>query len=219
MKNSRITGSLLSLALLAPLQSNAQEINPTFFYLVKGQPIQRSISLGDPTNWSMNIQGREGSSAGKKITIAPVAFKAKDDAIQLTWAPKISGQGNFGLYGNPIDLSAFKDKAVLSIDMRVDVKPSKTVNIGLDCGYPCRADLPINKLLKGMPKGEWFNLPIPLNCFKGDKFDLSKIAGAFTIATDGKFTVSIANVHLEKLADGETGCAEPTKNNRTKSSE
>ena len=192
---------------VVPCQSQETNLDPVFYYLVKGQPIQRSISLGDPTNWSSSIQGRSGKSAGGKISIEPVSFKTKDDAIQITWAPKIEGQGNLGLYGKPIDLSRFKDLGALAIDMRVDVKPTKTVNVGLDCGYPCRADLPINKLLKGMPKGEWFTLPIPLNCFKSDNFDPSKINGAFTIATDGKFTVSITNIRLEKLDVGETGCA------------
>lgn len=50
-------------------------------------------------------------------------------------------------------------------------------------------------------------LPIPLNCFAGDDFDLAKISSPFTLATDGKFTVSITNIRLEKLAEGEQGCA------------
>lgn len=195
---------------VVPSSSYAQDsgINPRFFYMVNGQPVNRTISLGDPTNWSLNLQGRQGASAGGKIEIVPAEFKAKDDAIRISWNPKKDIQGNLGLYGAPIDISSFKNTASLSIDMRVEKKPNKDVNVGLDCGYPCRADLKINGLIKAMPMNEWFTLPLPLNCFKGDNFDLSKINGAFTISTSGRLTMSIANVRLEKLAEGEKGCVE-----------
>lgn len=200
-------------ASLTALHTHAQEANldPTFYYLVKGQLVQRSISLGDPTNWSTGIPGREGHSAGDKVIVAPTDFKASGDAIQITWAPRKKIQGNFALYGMPINLSKFKDTASLTIDMRVDVKPDKNVNVGLDCGYPCRADLSINKMIKTIPKGEWFSLPLPLNCFKSDNFDLSKINGPFSLSTDGKFTVSITNIRLEKLPEGDKGCASDEK--------
>lgn len=204
----KVLPSLACICFVSPLTSHAQNtLNPNYFYLVKGELIGRSISLGDPSNWSTMIQGREGESAGGKIKVVPTDFKASGDAIQLTWAPRKKVQGNLGLYGNAIDLSKFKDTASLTIDMRVDVKPDKDVKIGLDCGYPCRADVSINRMIKKMPKGEWFSLPLPLNCFKSDNFDLSKINGPFSIATEGKFTVSITNIRLEKLPEGDKGCA------------
>lgn len=199
-----ITGVYLTSPLTAYAQNSP---NPNYFYLVKGELIDRSIALGDPSNWSVSIQGREGSSAGGKVSVMPVDFKATGDAIQIKWSPRKKIQGNLALYGNPIDLSKFKDAASLTIDMRVDVRPDKDVKIGLDCGYPCRADITINDMIKTMPKGEWFSLPLPLNCFKSDNLDLSKINGPFFIATEGKFTVSITNILLEKLPEGDKGCA------------
>ncbi len=198
-----------SLVLMSPLSSQAQgTLNPNFFYLVNGELIERSIGLGDPTNWSTNLEGREGQSASGKLKVAPVDFKAKGDAIQLTWAPRSKTVGSFSLQGNAIDLSKVKDAASLTIDMRIDVKPNEDVKVGMACGYPCMATISINRMIKKMPRGEWFSLPLPLNCFKGETFDLSKISGPLTIATEGKFTVSITNVRLEKLAEGDKGCAE-----------
>ena len=66
-------------------------------------------------------------------------------------------------------------------------------------------------MIKTMPKGEWLSLPPPLNCFKSDNFDLSKINGPFDIPTDGKFTVSTTNIRLEKLGEGEKGSVEEKK--------
>lgn len=204
---NKLNAFLLLPILLLPLTSQAQNtLNPNYFYLVKGELIERSIALGDPSNWNINIQGREGSSAGGKVSVMPTDFKATGDAIQIKWSPRKKMVGTLSLYGNPIDLSKFKDAAALTIDMRVDVKPDKDVKIALGCGYPCQADLSINKIIKTMPKGEWFSLPLPLNCFKSDNFDLSKINGPFSIATEGKFTVSITNIRLEKLPEGDKGC-------------
>ncbi len=183
-------------------------INPNFIYLYKGQPQQRSISLGDPTNWGLSLQGREGKSASGKLGVSATNFKENGDALQLVWKASNKNLGSFALYGNPIDLSKFKDSVTLTIDMRIDRKPNKDVRIGMDCGYPCRADLSINGMIKSMPSGQWFSLPIPLNCFKSDNFDLSKINGPFTIATDGKLTLSITNVRLEKLPEGDKGCTQ-----------
>ena len=207
-KLSKSLFSIACISLLVPLVSHAQAPNPAYFYLVKGELINRGISLGDPTNWSTNIQGREGKSAGGKIAVAPIDYAAKGDAIQLTWAPRKKVVGSLGLYGDAIDLSKFKDAASLTIDMRVDVKPDKDVRVAMGCGYPCLADLSINAMIKQMPKGEWFSLPIPLNCFKGENFDLTKIVAPFSITTDGKFTVSITNIRLEKLPEGEKGCVD-----------
>lgn len=211
MKKSLLRTLLSSFSLsLIPLICHAQDqdFNPTYFYLVKGELIQRTIALGDPSNWSINLPGREGQSASGKLSVAPINYQANGDALQLTWAARQKVVGSFGLYGNAVDMSKFKDAASLTIDMRVDVKPDKDVRVGLNCGYPCQADIVINRMIKTMPKGEWFSLPIPLNCFKSDNFDLSKIAGPFTIATEGKFTVSITNIRLEKLPADEKGCIE-----------
>ncbi|QEI13368.1 putative glycoside hydrolase [Cellvibrio japonicus] len=186
----------------------AQQLNPDFFYIDKGHPVARGIQVGDPSNWSTSIENRNGKSKSGKLTVGTTTFQQDGDALQLTWAPRKKVQGSFSVYGNAIDLSKYKDAASLTIDMRVDVKPDKDVKVGMDCGYPCRAEVQIRKMISAMPRGEWFSLPIPLNCFKSDNFDLSKINGPFSITTDGKFTVSIANVRLEKLPAGEKGCAE-----------
>ncbi len=193
---------------LLPLVSQAQELNPNYFYMVQGELVGRSIALGDPSNWYIELAGREGKSASGKVKVSPTKFKSEDDAIQIEWSARQKVVGSFSLLGEPINLSSVKDSASLTVDMRVDVKPDKNVSISLGCGYPCRADLSINAMIKKMPRGEWFSLPLPLNCFKGDDFDLSKISSPFSVVTEGKFTVSITNIRLEKLPEGEKGCVD-----------
>jgi len=203
----------LCLGLMAPLVCQAQaELNPDQVYLFKGEPVGgRVISLGDPSNWYTVVENRAGKSAGSKISVAPTDFKASGDAIQLTWNPRKKVDGTLTIGGSPVDLSALKDVAALAIDMRVDVKPDKDIIVRLSCGYPCQADVSIRKMISQMPKNEWFSLPIPLNCFKGKDFDISKISSPFVITSNGKATISITNIRLEKLAEGDNGCAEEKK--------
>jgi Galactose-binding domain-like len=107
-----------------------------------------------------------------------------------------------------LDLSAFEHDVALVIDLKVDVMPDKGVTIGMDCGYPCRSELQVRKNITKLSKGEWSSLPIPLNCFSQAGADLKKINGPFVMSTDGKLTVEIANVRLQKLAEGDKGCAQ-----------
>lgn len=198
----------LCLTSLVSLSIQAQDVNPNQVYLFKGEAVSRTISLGDPSNWYTPVENRTGKSAGNKISVAPTDFKGTGDAIQIIWNPRKKVDGVFSIGGNPIDLTAMKDVAALAIDMRVDVKPDKDIKVRLSCEYPCQADVSIRKMINQMPKNEWFSLPIPLNCFKGEKFDLSKISSPFILTSDGKATISITNVRLEKLADGDKGCAD-----------
>jgi Galactose-binding domain-like len=211
MKSSVAVKIVFSLFFALSVSSITQadtQVNPNHIYIYKGEPTgYRSISLGDPKNWSVSIKDRQGQSESNAISIKPTDFKATGDAIQLTWNKK-SVQGNFAIYGEAIDLSKYKDSVYLTIDMRIDEKPKGDVSIGMDCGYPCRADLKINKMIKSMKKGEWFSLPLPLNCLKGDTFDLSKINGPFTISSSNPFVLSITNVRLEKMPDDDKGCVD-----------
>jgi len=200
-----LQGLILFVSLASLITQADNQINPNTIYLYKGESINRTMTLGDPKNWSQSVSGRQGESASSNISIKPTSFKEDSDAIQLTWSKK-SAQGNFGIYGSNIDLLKYKDLVYLTVDMRIDQKPKGDVKIGMDCGYPCRADLTINKIIKGMKQGEWFSLPLPLNCFKGDNFDLGKINAPFTISTSEKFTLSITNIRLEKMPEGEKGC-------------
>ncbi len=150
-----VSAAVFASALLAPL-SQAQSINPNHVYLYKGELVQRSIALGDPTDWNTNLTGREGKSAGGKIEVSPTDFKDKSDAIQIKWSPRKKVVGSFVIAGEAIDLSKFKDSASLTIDMKVDVKPDKDVKVGMSCDYPCLANVSINNMIKSMPFG-WKN--------------------------------------------------------------
>ena len=186
-------------------------INPNFVYLHDGKPVTGwGIQLGDPDNWAIQVEAsRKAKSSSGKISIEPADRADKGDALKIFWSPRKNVKGVFAVYGSSIDLSKFENEGAIVFDMRMDMKPDKDVTFGMDCGYPCRGEIHVSKILKDLKKDEWTTLPIPLNCFTKEGLDIKKINGPFVIGTDGKLGITIANVRLQKLPEGEKGCAKP----------
>lgn len=183
--------------------------NPNFNYIQNGQPVTGwGLQLGDPDNWSMPLEEtRKSKSAAGKVTVEPIDFKANGDALKIVWKSNKNMKGVFAIGGAPIDLSKFENEGALVFDIRLDTKPDKDVTIGMSCGYPCRGEMHVSSILKDLPKDEWTSLPIPLNCFTKEGLDIKKVSGPFDINTEGKLGLTITNVRLQKLPEGEKGCA------------
>ena len=202
-----LTGCYVSSALAA----DAAVPNPNFSYIQDGQPVTGwGLQLGDPENWSMPLEAnRKGKSAAGKVVVETIDFKANGDALKIVWKSNKNIKGVFAIGGAPIDLSKFENEGALVFDIRLDTKPDKDVTIGMSCGYPCRGEMHVSSILKDLPKDEWTSLPIPLNCFTKEGLDIKKVSGPFDINTEGKLGLSITNVRLQKLPEGEKGCAKP----------
>lgn len=182
------------------------QLNPDFFYFFGGNIIgSRGFSLGDPNKWGVPVTNLSGKSAGNKIEVSPTNYQGENDAIHAVWSRhKIKGE--LALYGPPINIEAHKNAAALTFDLNMKRKPNKEVKIGLDCSYPCRAEVSAGNLLRKYPANTWITFPVPLNCFDSKNFDLSKINGVFMISTEGRMEMSIANIRLERLPEGDKGC-------------
>ncbi|RYZ80021.1 MAG: glucan-glucohydrolase, partial [Proteobacteria bacterium] len=182
---------------------------PTYFYLDKGQLVSGwELSVGDNSNWYTPIKDRAGVSASGKISVLTTDFREQKDAIQFVWVKRKDTVGSVSISGAAIDLSAVEQSAGLVIDIKVDVAPDKDVSLGMSCGHPCQGQMQVGKLLKSLKKGEWMSLPIPISCFVKNGLDVKKISSPLTITTDGKLTLSVANVRVEKLNDDEKICNE-----------
>lgn len=184
-------------------------LNSNFFYFYNGEILgNRNFNVSDPDNYTgVNAVNLSAKSSGGKVTMKPDTYRQEGDAIRVTWARK-KENGKISLSGPDTDLTIAQNVAALTMELRINRMSKKDVKIGLDCHYPCGAELSIGKQLRKSPKKEWFTFPIPLNCFQGKDFDISKISGPFSISTTGKMDISIANIRLERLPEGETGCAQ-----------
>ncbi len=188
-------------------------INPKLVYIHEGQAVSGwGFQLGDPESWSTPVDAtRIAKSATGKISVEPTDKTGKGDALKISWSPRKEVKGVIALYGSPLDLSKFKDEGALALDIRLDMKPNKDVIFSMDCGWPCRSEIHLGKTLKDLPKDQWTTVPIPLNCLVKDGFDFSKVNGPFGISTDGKLGISIAEVRLLRLPEGDKGCVADAK--------
>ena len=200
----------VSLALPAVFLSHslyADTVNAKMNYIIEGKVISGwGAVTGDPQNWWSPLTELKGASGSGKLTIEPAQFQVPGDAFKLTWAPRNPIPAQFSLMGNPVDLKSLENIGALVINMHVLTAPDKPVNVAMRCGDKCEAKIDISKDLKKLKKSEWVSFPIALNCFALAGVDLSKVATPFEISTDGKLSLEITTIRLEKLTPGEKGC-------------
>lgn len=208
-RSFRFVGGLMACFLAgASVQAESPAFNPNFHYFIGGQVVgERGFILGDPANWSIELIDLAGHSANKKVKVQPENYQGKNDALHIVWS-KAKMNGQIALYGPPINLAAVRDQATLVFDVKVERKPTQDVTLAMDCGWPCRGSFNAANVLRKFPKGEWRYFSLPLNCIRGEGYDPSKINGVFLMATEGALELSVANIRIERLAEGEKGCVD-----------
>ncbi len=203
--------ALIAMFMFAPTL-RAQESapnNPKYVYFNEGKPVFRGLMVGDAVNWSTAVENLTGKSSGGKVIVSPTKDSAGKDAMKVDFTrKKIKGQ--VALYGENIDISSVRDITALTIDMKILKRPTSSVSIGMDCNYPCRAEVQVRDVLKEYPTDQWIILPIPLDCFSSDNFDLKKINGPFVLSTEGQFEVEIGKIRLERMPADMKTCKSAT---------
>lgn len=204
-----LTGILAMVGFTSMSGAVAQALNPNYFYYFNGKSVERSWSVGEDGNWSTPLENGVAKSIHGKVSTQLDNYQGEGDAIRAVWS-KSKTNGKLTLEGNPINIKDLEHKAALTFEIKVNKKPTKPVEVSMDCGWPCSGKVHVRETLQKAEKSTWFMLPIPLNCFStgAENFDLSKISSAFVISTQGKMDISLANIRLELLPEGEKGCAE-----------
>ena len=154
------------------------------------------LYLGSSNNWMVPVQGDVTTSYKSKVlTVSRIDNFSEKDAIQATWK---SGLGQmYWQEDKPRDYRALAEQGgALSIVIRVDKSPKKSVDIKMDCGYPCAGSLDMTKLLKSVPEDQWFRISMNLSCFEDAGANLSNIIAPMVIATKGSFKLSVSEVRL-----------------------
>jgi len=152
--------------------------------------------LGSSTNWSVPIEGPETSSYKSNIvTVTTADYEKRDDAYQAEWQ---SGLGQVYWQEDQVwDLTGLAAQGgALSLVIRIDDAPKKSVDLKMDCGYPCAGSLNMTQLFKTVPKGQWFRVSLKINCFKEAGANLAHIVAPLVVATKGSFKMSFADVRL-----------------------
>jgi beta-glucosidase len=162
-----------------------------------GSPWQ--LYLGSNANWMVPVQGPETTSyKSKVVTVRTIDNLATADAVQAEWK---AGLGQ--VYWQQADPQDYRELAAqggaLSMVIRIDKRPKKSVDLKMDCGYPCAGTLNMTKLFKTVPQDTWFRVSLKLSCFEAAGANLGNILAPLVVATTGSFKLSISDVRL--LAD------------------
>ena len=110
---------------------------------------------------------------------------------------------------NPRDYREMaQQNGALSLVVRIDQSPKKSVDLKMDCGYPCAGSLDVSKLFKSVPENQWFRISVNLNCFEQAGANLAHIVAPLVVATSGSFKMSFSDVRLTVNAPKESliGC-------------
>ena len=154
------------------------------------------LYLGSSSNWMVPVQGPETTSfKSKVVTVRTIDNVATADAIQAEWK---GGLGQvYWQQSDPQDYRALAEQGgALSMVIRIDKKPKKSVDLKMDCGYPCAGSLNMTKLFKAVPKDTWFRISLKLSCFKEAGANMGNILAPLVVATSGSFKLSISEVRL-----------------------
>ena len=197
-----MTGWLSTPALANP-DAEQQEVieNPAAvvadeIVFARNQKTDWRLYLGSMTNWMVPIQGPETSSyKSKSVIVRTVDYQGKADAYQAEWNGGLAQV--YWQRQDAMDLNALESKgAALSMVIRVDKKPKKSVELKMDCGYPCAGTLNMTKLFKAVPQGRWFRASFSLSCFKEAGANLSNILAPLVVATKDDFKMSFSDVRI-----------------------
>lgn len=187
----RLLGLILTSLLLTGTYAQADEV---VFSGSDDTPWQ--LYLGSSSNWMVWFVAPETTShKSKVITVRTIDNVATADAIQAEW------KGGLGqVYWQQPEPLDFRELAAqggaLSMVIRIDKKPKKSVDIKMDCGYPCAGSLNMTKLFKAVPPDTWFRISLKLSCFEEAGANLGNILAPLVVATKGSFKLSISSVAL-----------------------
>ena len=66
----------------------------------------------------------------------------------------------------------------------------------MDCGWPCRGELNITRILRALPEGQPFRIGVPLTCFEKVGVNLTRVNSPFVLVSSKPFALTISDVRL-----------------------
>jgi beta-glucosidase len=135
-----------------------------------------------------------------------IAVTLEGDGATATWNGSQNGVLIISGRASDLDLQASQG-ANIDVRYRVDRTPERNVKMGMHCvealcGGIADASLDLTRVFKSAPLGEWQNLKVPLSCWTEGGVRLRGVDVPFSVATVGRFGVTIADVRLSSRNDG-----------------
>ncbi len=154
-----------------------------------------TLFVGSESNWAVPVWGEETTTHKSEVVVVRMLEEDEKSVMQAEW------NGGLGqvYFQQPVaaDLTEQMEQGyALSMVARIDRKPKKSVDLKMDCGYPCGGALNMTHLFKAVPEGQWFRMSFKLSCFEEAGANMANIFSPLVIMTKNKFQISISEVSL-----------------------
>ena len=151
---------------------------------------QRSMSFlargALPRGWLLRVesQGKRSdaakpplASADGALAVTAVDYKAQEDAWRAEW----KGEARLDLVADaPVELVRETNGDVqLLISLKADAVGAGETYLTAQCGSKCEAKLPFGDILRGLPRGQWQRIGVPLKCVRTAGGDMGKLESPF----------------------------------------
>ncbi|MFA0813344.1 glycoside hydrolase family 3 protein [Microbulbifer epialgicus] len=157
--------------------------------------------------WNLYIQEEESqlvavsgnlasSGVDENILVSSIDMESQEDARLIQWKGLRSGSVQLTANSDQ-DLSRYlRERAALTLDIRVDQPVTKPFTAVIDCGEGCVGKVPLQSSLQSLPAGRWTQFSIDLQCFAKTGVDFTQISSALRLESEGPTTLALANIKL-----------------------
>ncbi|MCU4677246.1 GDSL-type esterase/lipase family protein [Catenovulum sp. 2E275] len=111
---------------------------------------------------------------------------------------------------NPLNLTQFTEKGILSVDLKADNADKSALNLVLSCGESCTGKVRLREWVQQNTGKGWQTLKIPLSCFEQPNADYSKLDQPLILEGDGSADIQIKNVTIHANGAANFECANPS---------
>lgn len=166
-----------------------------------------------PRGWTLRVdsQGKPAqaikpplASADGAIAVNAVDYKAQEDAWRIDW----KGDAKVEWVADaPLELVRETNGDVqLLITMKVDAVGAGDANLLAACGTKCEAKVPFGAILRGLPRGQWQRIGVPLKCVRAAGADMGKLAVPFGLQASKGTSITLHEVAYGTDAEQVVDC-------------
>jgi beta-glucosidase len=120
----------------------------------------------------------------------------QEDSRRVEWSSGYESQF-YWQADNSVNLSDLPgDNPALMMSYIVNKHPEGRVTLRMDCEWPCRGELALEKILRSQPEGSLARLGISLGCFSKAGVDLRKVNSPVVLVASEPFAITIRDVRI-----------------------
>ena len=167
-----------------------------------------------PRGWKLRVdsQGKRAdaikpplASADGAVAVSAVDYKAQEDAWRVDWKGDARVEW---VADTPMELVRETNGDVqLLITLKVDaVGAGDTHLIAVCTGPKCEAKMPLGDILRGLPRGQWQRIGIPLKCVRAAGADMGKLEVPFGLQASKGTSITLHEVAYGTDAEQVVDC-------------